>query len=369
MNRRVFRRFSIFALVLTPPVVEGLVLTAKDFPPYPDPVVLVCGDFTSPASFAQQVFSRAADASRSLTVRGLPRFRVVPLDDEGDASTAEFEQHFLDTLARFRVVAIISANKTVDAAYVIKLGETFRIPTLLAVATYKGLVTSKDRCTIRLVPNDGFQAAAISAWTAPYRSVLIVWNRSRYGESLSSDTAAMIEARAATQVLRVPADELLQSMCGLLEWGDFSNLNAVVYIGYHEELPDVLRAIDASFPDVPLLVSDGCYVTNLATLCRNHAGPVYLSFPVDPSVETDAEQSGFGVFGADACLLIANALQALGESGGGREDLSDALREVAAPQSGALRSLSNAYRFERNENTALSFQVVPIRPNQTRPAR
>lgn len=357
MNRRAIRRTLILLLALSPAAAEWWVLSTTSFPPYASPTIVVAGDFSAPDSFGHQVYSAVYAASQTGGTPHSPQLHVLRLDDQGDASTYAFRQQFLDVLSREYVVAVVSANTTANAGHVIKLGETFRLPVLVTVATHQGLLTAQTTHTFRLVPNDVFQAAAILNWSSAYSRVVVLWNDSIYGAALSNQAVALIE-RTGKRVVRVPAAQLIQYAGFLSQDPSSFKPDAIIYIGYHYELSDITRTLRAMNCTLPLLVSDGCYSENLASVAAIYGAPVSLSFPVDP-YSTSATR-GFGAFGTDACLIIGQALKEAHDDELGRELLVDAVVNVtgSAP---TTPPLLRAYQFDRlRENTASSFRVLGV---------
>lgn len=311
-----------------------------------DPTVLVVGDFSGPQSFAVDVYA-AADARRKDLN---PNLNVIKLDCRDGERPALAQERFLDLLFKHRVIGVISADTTQTLPQTIMMAETFKLPVLVSVATGDGLLPSSGHTTFRLVPRNSEQARIIAnAVTTP---AIIVYHDSDYGHGLSAQICAFLDHQA-TQYLRVrSATPVLQMNDALsrLQW----HPGCIIYVGYPEELNDLLHALPPDLLKLPLLLSDGCYSKTIKQSVASFKVNASLCFPIDPFSNNHDVASGFGEYGRDALVLLYNAT---GDTSQPMTNtvLSDVARDLE--QKKQLRT----YDFDSSgENTKAQFTMIPL---------
>lgn len=360
------RRAVVIAVPSLSAIIAWYSLSAAQFPPFPTPAVIVCGDFSREDSFAHDVHTALRQTARALAGTGGVKLHVLALDDEGRAGTLSFQQRFLDLLAQHYVIALVSANKTDNMPPVLRLAETFRIATLIAVATNDRVLSSATKHALRLVPNDSEQARAIVAWAGQYARPLIVYNRSDYGMFLSRSISQQLE-EVGRPVLRWAFDALPLRLTACGAGAEFEP-DAIIYAGYFAELPDVLRWIRTNGLTVPLLLSDGCYDSTLPRLTPGLTGPLALSFPKDVFATGDSTQAGFGAYGHDSALIIAHARQEALENCVPRDRFIQSVRAVLSDRTLVPQGLVEKYELTATgENRRATFRVIPIPGPATSP--
>jgi ABC-type branched-subunit amino acid transport system substrate-binding protein len=321
------------------------------------------------------VFEAVQRISVQETLNGRPVFAVARLDDRTDTTSSSFEQGFLDVISRDHVVAIIAANRSATAPALLRLAETFRIPTLITVATTDAVFGPHTRNALRLVPTDSKQAEAISTWASSFSRLLLIYHDSEYGEFLSASAARLLE-RNHKQVLRTPSAGAFAALSAFLSapcapppvtTTQPAPSAAVVYAGYSSDLPDVLRALAMTNAKVPLLVTDGCYSDELTSLLSQYPAQRFLSFPVEVRNTSSSRPSGFGPYGEDAAILLMHALADAATNRIPRERLMDSIQKVIAQHVVKPGRLAFSYSFDFDakppascENQSATFTVQPF---------
>jgi len=360
MTSRRLRHLGILFLPILTPAIAWVTLVQRTIPSATaQPILLVCGDFSDQGSFVHAVFEEARRVSKDPQVRSLARFRVERLDDAGDSASAQFEQSFLDALARNYIVCIISANTSQSTPPVIRLAETFRIPVLVTVATTKAALAHSRGYTLRLVGDDSKQATVIGEWAGKhqYKRITVMYHQSEYGEFLSRTLLSNLEAEHK-QALRVSFANTPAAGQGLRALKNCP-LDALVYVGYRQDLPDLLRWLDVHELRFPLLVTDGCFSQDLGALAKSRNFVLSLSFPVDPFPERSGRQPGFGAYGNDAAYILAYALNDALDKGVTREKLMASIRQVVNDRSIDDKLLNCRYRFsDSGENEEARFRFI-----------
>ena len=223
----------------------------------------------------------AAELNRSGGLLGY-KVVVVPMDDESDSEVAlsVAQQVQADIAAGKRVLGMVghyNSGQTLAAMEIYK-----DLPLVVVTPTSSELsITQKGyRNFFRVNANDAVQANVAAQCLVEElgaRRVAVLHNDTAYGIGLRDEMARALAERGAETVLVVQVGEGQESYENEINQVQQANPDAIFYAGYEIEAPYLrFDAVQAGI-DVPLLASDGAFLSATIDEAEGTAEGMYVS--------------------------------------------------------------------------------------------
>lgn len=350
-NIRLWLTLSFFGVIV---LFHSYIIALSSVPKFESqPVVLITGNFSDTDDFCHAVYTGVEKGQQAMESRGLKNVALKKLDTRGGVNYSDLRNKFLALLAQEHVLAVISADNSQVAQTVISLCSPFRIPVFLTVATNDGLLSGSEGNTLRLIARDSKQAEAIAEWCGRYKRPAVIYDDSKYGEFLGQRVvASLIHSNAdyyTSQITRTT------DIHPILLNAVSARCDAFVLIGYYSRVPEFFSKMRTLTNQPPVLLSDGCYFQNLRSVIKTNA--VTLCFPTNPKAGNMSDVKGYGQFGYDAYLMLAQIVRYMEAEHLATIKLCSTLRDRLRTK--AIEGLGLQYSFtDSGENKNASFELL-----------
>jgi branched-chain amino acid transport system substrate-binding protein len=234
----------------------------------------------------------AAELNRSGGLLGY-KVVIVPMDDESDSDVAlsVAQQVQADIAAGKRVLGMVghyNSGQTLAAMEVYK-----DLPLVVVTPTSSELsITQKGyRNFFRVNANDAVQANVAAQFLVEKlgaRRVAVLHNDTEYGIGLRDEMVRALAERGAEAVLVLQVGEGQESYQSEIPQIQQANPDAIFYAGYEIEAPYLRFEVVRAGIDVPLLASDGAFLSATIDEAEGAAEGMYVSgFAPSPKQAVD----------------------------------------------------------------------------------
>ena len=281
---------------------------------------VVTGNFADKQDFAHDVLTGLRSASKSAPTLAFAT-TLIP----AGASARQAEGAVLASIAQHSPLAIISADNSSNAAVVLRTADSIGLPVLITVATSDELLqpsssnTENYNAALRLVARNNLQASAIvdeaetlallpnTPATASDKATLIcLTDGSLYAHNIATAIRAKCHKLRCSTFARDSRNIALNSIAR-----DAKTRYIVCFLGYYQDLPDLLSTLSILNIAWPLILSDGCASPDLGKLALALRPPGSRTFLCQPSQGGDPTTgTAYEAIGVKTGVLITTALAA-----------------------------------------------------------
>jgi len=228
---------------------------------------------------------------------GLLGYRIVvrPLDDESDSDVAVAQVAQVQEALRKgeRVIAVIGHLNSGQTSAAMELYKDMGIVVITPTASEQSLSQRGYQNFFRVNASDNVQASVdarflVEKLTA--KNVAVVFNNTEYGQGLAASLIKELEARHTNIVAQIEVEEGQGTYDQEIPQIQAANPDAIFYAGYEIEAPFLRYDLIKAGLNVPLLASDGAFLSATIDDADGTAEGMYVSaFAPSPRNAADAQ--------------------------------------------------------------------------------
>lgn len=250
------------------------------------------------ANGGQTVLGGVRLAAEEINLRGgLLGYRVVvrPLDDESDSDVAVAQvAQIQDALSKGeRVIGVIGHLNSGQTAAAMELYKDLPLIVVTPTASEQGLSQRGYTNFFRVNASDDVQAAVDARFLVEklgVKRIAVVHNNTDYGKGLAASLIRELEARGGQAVVQVEVEEGQATYADEVPQIQGANPEAIFYAGYEIETPFLRYALVRAGVTVPMLASDGAFLSATIDDSDGTAEGLYVSaFAPSPAQAADAK--------------------------------------------------------------------------------
>lgn len=228
---------------------------------------------------------------------GLLGYRVVvrPLDDESDSDVAVAQVAQIQEALRKgeRVIAVIGHLNSGQTLAAMELYKAMDIVVITPTASEQSLSQRGYGNFFRVNASDDVQATVDARFLVEklgVKRVAVVFNNTEYGIGLAASLVQELETRNAQAVAQIEVEEGQSSYDQEISQIQTANPDAIFYAGYEIETPFLRYDLAQAGIDVPMLASDGAFLSATIDDADGTAEGLYVSaFAPSPHNAADAQ--------------------------------------------------------------------------------
>ncbi len=237
---------------------------------------------------------RAEEVNRAGGVAGY-RIKVVALDDESDPDVAlSITEQVKATLDRGEnVIGFIGHYNSGETLAAMEVYSRLPLVVITSNASNVALTQKGYDKFFRIVANDRVQADADAAFLSEQLNatrVAILYNDTAYGRGLYDEMKSALSERGVEVVLAQEVKEGQDRYTAEVEAVRNAKPDAIFYAGYEIEAPYLRADLVEAGIDVPMLASDGAFLSATIDEAAGTAEGMYVSaFGPSPSAVADPD--------------------------------------------------------------------------------
>ncbi len=249
------------------------------------------------ANGGQTVLGGVRLAAEEINLRGgLLGYRVVvrPLDDESDSDVAVAQvAQIQDALSKGeRVIGVIGHLNSGQTSAAMELYKDLPLIIVTPTASEQGLSQRGYTNFFRVNASDDVQAAVDARFLVEklgVKRIAVVHNNTDYGKGLAASLVKELEARGGQAVVQIEVEEGQSTYDAEVPQIQGANPEAIFYAGYEIETPFLRYALVRTGVTVPMLASDGAFLSPTIDDSDGAAEGLYVStFAPSPTQAADA---------------------------------------------------------------------------------
>jgi len=328
------------------------------------PIILVTGEFNNQESFGNLVMDGIKQSKASLPPEKKIEVEIYKLHEytEADLSIGfiaektgilneQIRRDLITLVAHKNIIGIIAANSSETIEPVLQVGNEFKIPVFITVATNDKIIKNYSEISFRLLANDGKQAKAIAEWCefiingTESAKIGVLYSQTRYGKDLRGTLENVIGINSLIPFSLGTTTDI----AGSFSYGEKSGVDAWVAITYKDEAKEIAVKKKSLGIDGPILFSDGAYGQWLNKINEDS---IYYTFPVS---DTLANKVGYNSFGYDAYKIIYHTFAKYNNEN--KKTKADFLNIINDQDfTYWINGIRGKYVFENGENTLSKFE-------------
>jgi branched-chain amino acid transport system substrate-binding protein len=299
------------------------------------------------------------------------RINVVPLDDESDSDVAVAVAEEIRTAVAQgqRVLGVIGHYNSGQTLAAMETYKDLPIVVVTATASETSITQRGYRNFFRVNANDAVQARVDADFlvnTLGAGRVAVLHNDTEYGVGLGREIAAELQQLGAEVVLTQQVKEGQDRYATEVDQVRQANPDAIFYAGYEIEAPYLRVALAAAGVDVPMLASDGAFLSATIDEAAGAAEGMYVSaFAPSPQTVADAQwikeyqavdfrnPDTYSINGYSALMVLAEGVK--------KANSLDAARVAEALRGATLQTLADTLTYDDRgdvrDPTVYIFQV------------
>ncbi len=235
---------------------------------------------------------------------GLLGYRVVvqALDDESDSdvAVANVEKIKEALQGNVKVIAVIGHLNSGQTLAAMELYKDLPLIVITPTASEQSLTQKGYTNFFRVNASDAIQAAVDAQFLAEKlgaRRVAVVFNNTEYGRGLGAQLTAALKSKGAEAVTQIEVEEGQSHYEKEVAEIQAANPDAIFYAGYEIETPYLRAALIGAGVKVPMLASDGAFLSATIDESSGTAEGLYVS-AFAPSPKNVADASWFAAYQA-----------------------------------------------------------------------
>ncbi|MBN2003858.1 MAG: branched-chain amino acid ABC transporter substrate-binding protein [Anaerolineae bacterium] len=250
------------------------------------------------ANGGQTVLGGVRLAAEEINRRGgLQGYRVVirPLDDESDSDVAVAQvAQIQEALNKGeRVIAVIGHLNSGQTLAAMELYKDMPIIVITPTASEQSLSQRGYTNFFRVNASDDIQAAVDARFLTEklgVKRIAVVFNNTEYGKGLAASLVRELEGRGAQAVVQIEVEEGQSTYAEEVPQIQAAAPEAIFYAGYEIETPFLRYALMQANVTVPMLASDGAFLSATIDDSDGTAEGLYVSaFAPSPRQAADAQ--------------------------------------------------------------------------------
>jgi len=228
---------------------------------------------------------------------GLLGYRVVvrPLDDESDSDVAVAQvAQIQEALSKGeRVIAVIGHLNSGQTSAAMELYKDLPLIVVTPTASEQSLSQHGYTNFFRVNASDDVQAAVDARFLVEklgVKRIAVVYNNTDYGKGLAASLIRELEARGGQAAVQIEVEEGQSTYDAEVPQIQSANPEAIFYAGYEIETPFLRYALVKAGVTVPMLASDGAFLSATIDDSDGAAEGLYVSaFAPSPAQAADAK--------------------------------------------------------------------------------
>ncbi len=228
---------------------------------------------------------------------GLLGYRVVvrPLDDESDSDVAVAQVDQIREALRNgeRVIAVIGHLNSGQTLAAMELYKDMSLLVITPTASEQSLSQKGYNNFFRVNASDDVQAAVDARFLVEElgaQRVAVVFNDTEYGQGLASSLVTELQSRGAEAAVQIEVAEGQGTYDEEVAQIQAANPDAIFYAGYEIEAPYLRYALVQAGVSIPMLASDGAFLSATIDEAGGTAEGMYVSaFAPSPRQVADTE--------------------------------------------------------------------------------
>ncbi len=250
------------------------------------------------ANGGQTVLGGVRLAAEEINRRGgLQGYRVVvrPLDDESDSDVAVAQvAQIQEALNKGeRVIAVIGHLNSGQTLAAMELYKDLPIIVITPTASEQSLSQRGYNNFFRVNASDDIQSAVDARFLVEklgVKRIAVVFNNTEYGKGLAGALVKELEGRGAQAVVQIEVEEGQSTYAEEVPQIQAAAPDAIFYAGYEIETPFLRYALTQAGVTVPMLASDGAFLSATIDDSDGAAEGLYVSaFAPSPRQAADAQ--------------------------------------------------------------------------------